>query len=102
MKKNYVIEGPLHPINVKICTQKRIRKQWGKNEEIYGLFDPSVNTIFISSGLPPDQMLHTLMHEIVHAIDAQLSVMTEEGKADVIGSYMVRLFKLKNVAEILK
>ncbi len=101
---NFVIEGPLHPINVKLRSKNYISKLWSKSkdQEIDGLFDPTLNTIYVANSLTPDQKLHTLMHEIVHAMDEQLSWMGDEAKADVIGSYLIRLFKLDSIRQILK
>ena len=101
MKRNFTIIGPFHSIQVKIRSSRTLKKAWGKNERVYGLYLPEDNTILIADDNTPDQMLHALMHEIVHAIEDQMSNMEEEGKAEVLGSYLIRLFNVKSIKEIL-
>lgn len=93
------IDGPLHPIRLKILSQRAIKKKAA--QEVYGLFHPVENCIYIATDQTPEQALHTLLHELMHAADEQLKNHDEEAKADIMATWMIRFFKLKSLEKVL-
>ncbi len=94
-----LIDGPLVAIRLRIVSQRIIKKKAGK--ECYGLFNSVENCIYIAKDQTPEQALHTLMHELMHAADSQLELHEEEAKADIMATWLIRFFKLKTLEKVL-
>ena len=94
------IEGPLYPIRLRFISQKLMKKKAGK--PCYGLFNSLENCIYVATDQTQEQALHTLLHELMHASETQLEILDDEAKADIMATWMVRFFKLKNIERLLK
>jgi hypothetical protein len=58
-----------------------------------GLCDPIRNTIILDGNLPPDVLLSTLSHELVHLIEITMNLCLTEQQTDCLGAGLVHLFK---------
>ena len=58
---------------------------------IYGAYVSAENKIYMLKGLDDHKTKHTLLHELYHAFDDQVSEMDEEGKADAFATMLMRL-----------
>lgn len=97
MKKQ--INGPLYPIHVKYVSAKQLLKLANAKgeEEILGYFNSGTNTIYVDRGLEPIQRRHTFFHELNHAVEYQLQSLNEEGRCDVMGTWLSELIDIKNL-----
>jgi Zn-dependent peptidase ImmA (M78 family) len=77
-----------------------MKKKAGK--ECFGLFNSIENCIYVATDQTPEQSLHTLLHELMHAADHQLELLDDEAKADIMATFLVRFFKLKSIEKVLK
>lgn len=98
------VEGPLYDVRVVTCDSNTIRKHYGKKDRsvFHGMFDPKKNIIYLASDQSKEEQLQAFMHELVHVLEYQTQSMDEESRMDCIGSYLVRLFRLKAIGDILK
>ncbi len=103
MKRDFVIEGPLYKVNVKIRSAATVNKAYKEKDpkEVLGFYDPATSTIWITE-TNEQETLHTLMHEIHHAIEYQVSYIKEEGTADIMAAFYIRFFGLKDMKDVLK
>lgn len=93
--------GPLHDVNIKFVTKRTLRRHWGKAENVLGLYDPDKNTIFVAKDQEPQQLLQCLFHELIHAAEDQCGALEEEARADVLGSWLIKLFKVTSTEEVI-
>lgn len=95
------IDGPLYPIRLKIVSQKVIKKKAGR--EAYGVFVPSENAVYLANDQTPEQLLHTLVHEMVHVVEFQISHHDKsDDRADITATWMIRFFKPKTWEKLLE
>lgn len=95
--------GPLYKIKFRLVTQQTVRKYAGSppDEDIQGVFRSDLNTIFVKKDLPDEELVHVVMHEIVHAMEHQTSGLGEEARVDTIASWLLKLAKITKVEELL-
>ena len=102
-KKSLKIKGPTHPISVKMLTSKTLTRRYEKDKTkvLQGLWHEDENTIYLASDLPEDVKLHTFLHELAHALEPLLQRVEEEGRADILGAYFMKLSGCKTLEEFL-
>lgn len=61
-------------------------------KEDMGLCDPNTNTITIDPTLPPDLILQTIFHEIIHAWEMTLQLDLPERTVDLLALSLVHFF----------
>lgn len=87
------------PKSVKILSQnyavikKNMRKREGKN--MFGEIDYFTNEIFINSSMTHSQQWLTLIHEVLHGYEEELTVTLKEKDVDLI-SKIVTCFLIDN------
>jgi Zn-dependent peptidase ImmA (M78 family) len=95
-----MIEGPLHPVRLKIVGAKAVKKKAGK--DAYGVYVPSENCVYLNKDQTAEQLLHTFVHEMVHAMEEQLAHHDkEDDRADIIATWLIRLFKPKSLEKVI-
>lgn len=87
---NKLVKGPLFQIKVKFVTERTIRKhvRHTKTESVRGLFDSAKNLILVDKTLAAEELRHTLLHEMVHAAEFQLSGQEEEARVDAMARWI--------------
>ena len=102
-KKSLKIKGPTHPISVKMLTSKTLTKRHEKDKSkiLQGLWLEDENTIYLASDLSEDVKFHTFCHELAHALEPLLQRVEEEGRADILGAYFMKLTGCKNFEEFI-
>ncbi len=104
LNKIYIIEGPLHPVQVRFTTKKVLAQEFQEKgtTEVYGLWDQNKNMISIAKDQTEIERLHTFLHELTHMIISQTREHDEEAICDILGSYFRRFFKVNSLEEVLK
>lgn len=73
-----------------------------KGELLQGLYDANSATIYIVRELSAHLKESTLLHEVVHHLEAQTKHMSEEDKCDIVGAYLLRLYKDRDFKKSIK
>lgn len=100
--QQFYVDGIYHKILVKFVMEDSLRvlAKSTVDEDIYGFYDSSTNCIYLNIQQDLEKMKHTFWHEMVHAMDYDLqSVEDEETKADLLGSFLLRLTKGRFIDE---
>ena len=83
-------------------THKQMQKDFAlKNEVVSGAYVEHENTIYLDRQLPEEALLHTLLHEWVHAMETHTKSMDEETKCDTVATALIKLLGLKHIDEVL-
>lgn len=84
----------MFPIKVKLLSAKELEaiEKPEDGEELHGLFDHEVNTIYVVDSLEQHQREHVFYHEFCHAIDRQLEPLDEEAKCDIMATFYMKEF----------
>lgn len=72
-----------------------------EGESFNGFFDEAKNTIFLVRDLPPERLLHTFFHELIHYMEAETHRLNEENRCDVLGAYLAKLFQNPSLQDFL-
>jgi hypothetical protein len=79
---------------------KFMSQQWqikpalpGELTDCVGLCDPKTNTITIDPDLPPDVLLQTTTHEVIHAVDMTMNLCLTEQQVDALAAGIMHLFR---------
>lgn len=93
-----------HDVTLRLMTKKALHKKFGEkpDNELHGCFVRDDNEIYIASDLPADEQMHVFFHELLHMIIYATDRLDEEGKADAIGAYIMKLVGAKNLSELVK
>jgi Zn-dependent peptidase ImmA (M78 family) len=89
------IECAHHKVQVSFVTKQYLRRvcKAEKDEIVYGLYSSEENKIYIVKGLDDHKTKHTLLHELKHAFDFQVSSMKdEEDICDAFATMLMRLY----------
>ena len=88
------IECAHHEVQVSFVTKQYLRhiSKAKRDEDVYGYFDSDVNKIYILKGLDDHKTKHTLLHELKHAFDYQVSSMKDE--EDICDAFSTMLMRL--------
>lgn len=102
-RKVIKIPGPFHDVKLFLRTKKFIHGKFFETSgvELHGCFVPDDNEIYIASDLPEDQKLHVLFHELIHMVIYATDRLDEEGKADALGAYFMKLSGAKTLQEFI-
>jgi len=96
------MQGVLHNLRIEFKTHKQMQRLFAaKNEVVSGAYVAAENTIYIDKELPEESVLHTLLHEWVHAMEEHTRGMDEEAKCDIVAAAIVKMLGLKHAAEVL-
>lgn len=58
-----------------------------------GMCYPDTNEILLNPGQTPDSLLHTLLHELVHAIETKMHLEMSERQVDCMALGLIDLFR---------
>jgi len=67
--------------------------QYRQLKEDMGLCDPMTNTITVDPTLPPDVLLQTIFHEIIHTWELTLQLDMPERTVDLLALSLIHFFK---------
>lgn len=102
----FLIPGPLHPIEVKLISQKALDKKYKANlkagESLQGFYDSSENRIYIVKELQAQEQMQIFGHEMIHFMDSTSQRLNTEGRCDLLGSYLVNLLNISDLTSFLK
>lgn len=101
LKQRYM-QGVLHNLRISLLTHKQMQKQFAnKNEVVSGAYVEHENTVYLDRQLPKEALLHTALHEWVHAMETHTKNMDEETKCDTVATALIKLIGLTDIEEVL-
>ncbi len=104
----FILPGLNTNIEVVILPRKFMHSRFGKEtklqkgEMLNGLYDSNSATIYIVRELSAQLKESTLMHELIHHLESQTKHMNEEDKCDIVGAYLLRLYKERPFKKAIK
>lgn len=101
--KKQHMEGVLHDITLSFVTQKYMDRTLGdKGETVAGAYVSADNKIYISKEDTELKQVHTILHEFYHSFVDHTVRMDEEAKADSFAAWVMRVFNVTEVKQLIK
>lgn len=89
-------------MQVRLVSPKYLNSRYASfGEKILGCYIASDDLIYLDNTLSPELLLHTMLHEVSHMLDHQMSSFDIEQRADAYATFAINFYKIPNIQHLL-